>query len=304
MKTYLNLIKYFSLLSLFIFTSCVNDDTNLTPENEKPTLNVTQSDFSVVRGESVGIPITVSRPINDIISVELRVVGGTARKGIDFEAGDGDISNDFGNPDESFSVDIPPTAESFEIPFSALEAVSDGSFNTVELELKAIGTRFAIFPGDGTQTITVNLQPSNNFVVRLAWDETYTDADGETHSFCDFDLDLEFYNELGQPVAVSYGDCPEEIVIAPGDLPDGVYTIVPSFWSQAGAATPVDFDNIPAKMSATQPGVFSEEYDLSEVPEWSDFSFGAGDDPSNPNAYLFDIATLTVSGSDFTLTSL
>lgn len=300
MKTYLNLIKYFSLLSLFIFTSCVNDDTNLTPENEKPTLNVPQSEFSVVRGESIGIPITISRPVNDIISVELRVVGGTARKGIDFEAGDRDIKTDFGNPDESFSVDIPAAAESFEIPFSALEFPS--TFNTVELELKAIGTRFAIFPGDGTQTVTVNLQPSDNFVVRLAWDETYTDADGETHSFCDFDMDLELYDELGQIVATSYIDCPEEILIAPGDLPDGTYTIVPSFWSQADAATPVDFENIPATMFAGQPGVFSEEYDLSEVPEWSDFSFGADD--GNADAYLFDIATLTVSGSDFTLTSL
>ena len=302
MKTYLNLIKYFGLLTLFIFTSCVNDDTNVTPANEKPTLNVTQTDFTLVRGETVGIPITISRPINDIISVELRVVGGTARKSFDFVVGDGDISADFGNPNESFSVDIPATSETFEIPLTALESPSDDTYNTVELEIKAIGTRFALFPGDGSQFITVNLLPSSNFVARLDWEATYTDVDGDPQTFCDFDMDLEFYDELGNIVAASYTECPEEIIIAPGDLPDGNYLIVPSFWSRAGAPLPVDFENIPVTMFASQPGVFVEEYDLSEVPEWADFDFGVAE--GNGAAYLFDISMLTISGSNFTVTSL
>ncbi|MGX1023169.1 hypothetical protein [Psychroflexus sp. MBR-150] len=300
MKTTLNFLKYFSLVTLFIFTSCVNDDTNVTPSNEKPILTATQTEFTVKRGETIGIPISISRPINNVIPVELLVTGGTARKGIDYVAGDGDISADFGNPDESFIADIPPTVETFEIPFTALEAPSDDTYNTVEIDLKAVGIRTALFEGN-TQRITINIEPSDNFLSRVEWDAIYVDVDGNEHSFCDFDMDLELYNATTfQIVATSYSSCPEEILIAPGDLPDGDYFIVPSFWSQGGAATPADAENIPVTMTVSKPGVFTHTFDLTEVPAWSNFAFGAGE--GNIDAYLFDVALLNIQGSTFTVT--
>jgi hypothetical protein len=297
MKIYKISLK-FIVFSMIVtsFVSCVNDDTNVTPSNEKPILNVTQTEFTVKRGETIEIPITISRAINDVIPVEIRTIEGDALPNIDFEAGDGNLPGDFGNPETSFISDIPATLTSFGIPLTALSPIVGGGNRTVELQLNSTGIKTGIFEG-GAQSIFVTIEPSDNLVVNLAWDAEYLGEDGETYSFCDWDLDLEVYDSADAIVANSYSDCPEQLTIESGGLPDGDYTIVPSYWAPASPA-PVNFESIPALMTISKPGSFVQEFDLSGI--WTDFEDGAS--TGNPNGYQFEIANLNIQGTTYTIT--
>uniref|UniRef100_UPI0026F132BF hypothetical protein n=1 Tax=Mesonia mobilis TaxID=369791 RepID=UPI0026F132BF len=102
-------------------------------------------------------------------------------------------------------------------------------------------------------------------------------------------------SSLANTVATSYSDCPEQINILEGDLPDGTYYLVPSYWSPAGAVAPTDYESIPAEITIAKRGVFVETIDFSGV--WTNFQQGANE--GNPNGYV-PFASLEISNNGTT----
>lgn len=295
-------IKIAAIAVVSLLASCETTEETDFALNDKPTVTAAQTSYTVAEGETVNIPITIDEPTNKPLTFKLLIAeGATAENGLDYEAGDGPQSTDWGFADAGFSITVPAYAESFEIPITAFtDLVPQEGSETVQLVLTAAGVRNALTPTeDGIVfDITIEEVESEDFVMQLIWGETYVDASGADHSFCDFDLDLELYNEANEIVAASYSSCPEEITILAGDLPDGTYFIVASYWSP-GAATPVDFDAIPATVVLAQPGVSNQSVDMTT--EWTDFAAGAAE--GNPNAYV-TVATLEISDGTYTISDI
>ncbi|HET8886494.1 MAG TPA: hypothetical protein VFM70_09120 [Salinimicrobium sp.] len=294
-------ISFAAIAGLLLMTSCANSEEYDFAGSDKPVVTAPTTTFTVAEGETLMIPIEVSETINKPLDFKLVVVDGTATKDVDYSGGD-PMPGDWGDPNSAYGVRVPAYAESFEIPFTAIaDLVPQEGTETVTLRLETAGIRNAVTP-EGGITFTINIAEvmSEDFVIRLDWDAEYTDADGEHHSFCDYDLDIEIYDAAtGGIVATSYTSCPEEIRITPGDLPNGDYLLVPSYWSPAGAAMPVDYEGIPAVVTMAKPGVFAETVDLSSV--WTDLAAGAAE--GNPDAYQ-PVALLNINGTTYTLTDL
>jgi hypothetical protein len=147
-------------------------------------------------------------------------------------------------------------------------------------------------------TITIENYESPDLSIILDWSGSYIGDDGADHDLCDLDLDIEIYTEDWEIVANSYSDCPESVTFSPGDLEDGLYHIVPSFWSNSAAAASLEDFNIPASLMFLQPGAQSETFDLNDV--WS-FNAGGYADGNTEGAYYYNYQ-LEVAGDNFIIT--
>jgi len=306
----MNINKYkfigaFICSSIFL-TSCVNNDEYEFTSTDKPVATAAQTSLTVAEGETDTITLNIDRAIGDVSMFKITVLDGDAERDLDFEIGDGPLPPDYGDPTSGYLVTIPAYSESIQIPVTAFsDLVPQEGTETVQLNISATGTR-SIITQDGGINVTLNIGEveGDNFIARLDWSATYVGTDGEEHDFCDYDLDLEFYalpggfENGGAIVATSYSDCPEEINVSPGDLPDGQYEMVASYFSPAGAVLPTDFESIPATITIAKPGVFTEVFDYSDV--WTDLAAGANE--GNPNGYQ-TFGVLTISGSTYTVTN-
>jgi len=293
-KTNLKLLLL--VLPAFILTSCVDDLEGMAVQS-KPTATTTLTALSVAEGEIGLIPFTISEPINVPSQFKILVDSNTLSED-DVRIGDQEIDGDTGIPGTGFEITVPPFATSFDIPVEAILDIFPEDSETATLRISAAGVRTILIPGTEHEVdLTITNNATTNFSVSLEWDTIYVDADGDEHHACDFDLDLELYTEGFDFVGASYSSCPEEISFSAGDLPDGNYWLVPSFWSvTSGVAPAVDFQ-VPAKITFAKPGVWIETVDLTDV--WDTATGGYVQ--NNPDAYLVKFV-LTIEGTTYTIT--
>ena len=280
--------------------SCESDDAYEFALAEKPvvTATATERQYTIEEGDTLFLEFTVDQPINRAMQFQM-LVNGSAEMDSDYWVGDEHLPGDNGDPTSGYRITVPAYTETFEVPFIAYsDLVPQEGSETVNLTLSAVGVRTALTEDENGIEFDITIQEveSENYFISLDWTGSYLDEEEEEHDWCDFDLDLEIYDAAGEIVGASYSSCPEELTITPGDLPDGTYTIVATYWSPLEAALPVDFDAIPATVILAQPGVTYQEVDLTQV--WTDFTAGADED--NPNAFV-GVATLEISGSNYTL---
>lgn len=288
-----------SLTALTLFTSCVNEDEYDFPLNEKPVVTAPQTNFTLQQGETITIPITLSQGVPGVSHLKLELVGGTATTD-DLTAGLGEIPGDWASDFPAFEIEVPAYTTEYEFEFTAPEVLTASGDKTVELILSAAGNRRAITQ-DGGIPISVTITPSENFLVRLDWTETYTDVDGVEHDFCDYDLDIFVFGLGGNPdiFDAATGDCPEVLSLSPGEFPDGEYQILVDYYA-APDAVPVDFESIPASMTFSKPGVNSETINLSGL--YTNLDQGGSSQNGGPETTQL-VANLTINGSTFTVTN-
>jgi len=294
-----NKILIAATLAFTAFISCSDDDlTGLAP-NAKTTASTTVSSLTVIEGDTGVIPFTIANPSNKAAQFKIQVVSGTATEDIDYTAGDQDMDADTGLQGEGFEITVPAYATSFDIPVNAIWDIDAEGSETVKLKISASGVRTVLIENESVEVdVTITNIETTDFLWRMEWDQTFIGTDGEEHTFCDsfnVDLDLEIYDAgFGGPSHTSYGNCPEEILLSVGDLPDGDYWLVPSFWDLT-STVPAGLE-IPVTFTFAKPGVWVEQV-TTDI--WNTTDGGA--QSGNPDAYLVKFQ-LNINGSIYTLT--
>ncbi|TGV02045.1 hypothetical protein [Flavivirga rizhaonensis] len=277
------------ILSLLVISTCFLgcDENDLSPvidESAKPSVSATSSVTSISESGSPTFTVTINfdKPIKTTTSFIATQIGGSASE------------NDF----SASSAVVPAYAKSATMDITINDDIFVEGSESVDLQISAPGISDS-YEVIGTPTVSFNIENSvsNDFIFKMDWDAIYTDSDGDEHHLCDYDFDIEIYDAADDVVAASYSSCPEEIRLSPGDLPDGDYSLTPTFWSSTGAVPPAEPINIPAILTFAKPGVALETIDLTGT--W-DTETG-GFQQSNPNASLFKY-TLTISGSSYIVT--
>lgn len=288
-------------------TSCNNDEADLPDTSgQKALITATQTSYTVAEGDTIMMEFQVDKAINTVMDFEFVLNENSTVNFDDITVGDGAQLGDFGNPNTSYLYTVPEFSESFMVPVIANRDLTVGEGDEViSLNMSATGRRTGLTKDGGIDIqITVTDEITDEFVVTLDWSATYLDEDGAEHDFCDFDLDLEIYDSAGATVADSYSSCPEMISLNPGDLADGQYEIVASFYTGDGASMPVNFESIPASVTLAKRGVSNNVVDLSGI--WTEFDEGL--DPNadgvidNPQ-YYETVANLEISGTTYTVTN-
>ena len=290
---------------LFILGACgPNSDDYDYPQDLKAELTAASTSLTVKQGETISIPVTLDFALSEPANFMLEVRNGEAGdrdKSIEelgFTAGEGFIPGDWGSDYPAFEVVIPAYTTQFDIQLTALEDITSIGTKTLNLKLIEAGLRTAITKKGGID-MTLDIVPGDNFIAQLQWNAIYTDADGDTHEFCSWDIDLELYDGAGASVLdASYSSCPEQLSYAPGDVPNGNYLIVPEYYSNNGEPLPVDFDAVPASITFSKPGLATTTVDLS--PFWNDLENG-GIAEGNADGDAYQIFELSVTNNVFTV---
>lgn len=304
----------FAFLAL---TSCNDDEASFT-NSVKSVATISQTNVTMTEGQTVPLTITLNRANNVSSELKIEVVSGTgtfrdftvsygAKTPLDLET-----YTDDGYGYIGYKLAVPAYATTFTFDLNAVLDFEVESTETLVLKLSTAGNGNALVAANSELiTVTVNPGTSNNFVARMEWDnarpnlhgnldeQTYIGADDKPHSFCGFDFDLEIYDENFNPVIVDYDNCPAETIL-PANAPNGVYIIVPSFWSRTVSAgsVPKSLEIIyPVKMTMAKPGVFVNRRDMTGLFK---YSLG-GAAQNNPNAYI-PIAVVTKTGTTYVLT--
>lgn len=307
----MNINKYLiigcSLLTGLTFTSCNEDDYDFADTSgEKAMITASTTSYSGSEGETIMLEFAVDKAINQVMDLQFVVQESSTGDMDDLVVGDGVIPGDFGNPNTSFVYNVAPFSETFTVPVELTRDLSIGEGSeTIFLNVSTTGRRTGITKDGGIDIeITINDEINDEFVVILDWDQEYVGTDGDTHSFCDFDLDLEIYDNAGNVVADSYASCPESISVLAGDLADGDYEIKASYYTSDGTVMPESAESIPAVVTLAKRGEFNEIVDLTGI--WTDFESGL--DPNadgvidNPDFYE-TVANLNISGTTYTVTT-
>lgn len=298
----IKLIAAFALLAM-IATSCTDYEQNY-PDPNKPVVTVASQDISITEGETGSITLNISRSIGNPIDLKLMpLTEQSTATDSDYSvtaAGEFTSGDDGVGPVPAYDIVVPAGSTTFDIPIDAIDDLDIEGAETVVFELTSTGSGMGVVDEDNNIiTVTINNNESKDFYTELAWSGTYTGTDGAQHEFCDLDLDLEIYTaDFGAIVANSYSDCPESIRLSPGEIEDGTYYIVPSFWTNAGSTAPAENVQIPARITFTQPGVQTETIPLDDV--W-DYETGGYDDGNEDGAYYVNYV-LEVNGEHFTVT--
>lgn len=279
-------IKYILSLLVLIstFIACQDDDlSSVIDESAKPTVSATLASSSISEDGSPTAIITIAfdKPIKTTTTFMATQVGGDA-------------------DDSDYSVGlavVPAFATSATMEITINDDILIEGTETLDLQITATGIP-DIYEVVGTPTVSLSIENSvsDDFVFKMEWGDTYLDSDGDEHSFCDYDFDIEIYDTAGDVVAASYNDCPEEIRLSPGDLADGDYWLAPTFWTLAGAVPPASVTDFPAMLIFSKPGVAFANIDLTGM--WN--SVDGGVVQSNPDATLFRYI-ITISGSTYTI---
>ena len=303
MKRFLN-YKFITvgIIMAVLAIGCTDYEQNY-PDPNKPVVSIASSDVTLTEGESGSITLNISRAIGSNIDLKLTpMTEGSTLSDSDYSLstfGEFTSADDGVGSVPAYDVVIPAGTTSFEIPISTLDDVDIEGTETISFQLSSTGSGMATVDTNSDMvTLTINNNESSDFYTELAWSGSYLGADGVMHGFCDFDLDLELYSADFTLLAASYSSCPESLRISVGDLTDGTYYIVPSFYTSSGPAAPAENVNIPARLTFAQPGVQTETVSLETL--WDYNTGGAVEE--NPDAYYVEYQ-LEVDGTNFTVTN-
>jgi hypothetical protein len=265
----------------------------------KPNLTAAAASYTVTEGETIGINFVLDKAINDPCEYTLVILpDGTAEDGTDYTVPScltndpdcGAIEENGGPVGYVFEVPAYSTNYTFNIE-TVKDILPEGAEN---FKVKVYSRRnLKGTASDFTIDLTINNFSSTDLIAKLDWSGTYLGTDGEQHTTCDYDLDLEIYEIGGGVVRDSYLNCPEQITTS--TLPDGDYAIVASFWN-LGTSDPAPNQDIPFKVTIAKEGIWLRDFELSGLLN-SDMLSG---EDGNPDAYI-QIATVTKSGTTYTL---
>ena len=309
-KNNINKAFFASILVSLFFSSC-NEIENETTDarSVKPVVTANQTNFTLMEGETATITLTTDTPLNQDLTFKLELVGGTGSY-TDYVSSGTETSDGDGFGPIGHIVTVPAYASTGTFDITPLFDLLPEGTEMLQLRLYSDSySRGLVADGSDMINITVNNATSSDFVAVVDWTQSTTDyfgtihegeyigADGNGHSYCDLDFDLEIYDEfLSSVVADSYVDCPESITLDGATTPDGTYVIVPSLWTTTGNSVPaVDFF-FKVKITMAKPGVWVKEVNVDN--NWK-FSEG-GAQQSNPNAY-YPLATLVKTGTTYVL---
>ena len=213
--------KYILGLVLLIIFSCDNYDVSpVADESAKPNVSVTTMPPSLISeagSPTISITIELDRPLKTTTSFTANQISGSASE-------------------EDYSVStavVPAYQTSTTMDITIHDDTTAEALESLELEILPADTDSEIYEVLGKPVISFSIENSVAFTAQLAWDGNYLDANGGTHSYCDYDLDLELYSsDFNDVLNASYSHCPEDYIIGQGELADGDYWIVPSFWEQ------------------------------------------------------------------------
>ncbi|WP_298339368.1 hypothetical protein [uncultured Algibacter sp.] len=281
-------IKYIIFLIAIVGTVISCDDTDVSSvisEDAKPVVSATISSSSLSESDSptVNIMITMDKPIKTTTTFIANQVGGNASEA-DFVVG---------------SAVVPAFQTSTILEVAINDDILPEGTETLELQITPAGVP-DIYEVLETPVVSLSItnSTSDDFVFNMDWDALYLDADGGEHHLCDYDFDIEIYNaDFSGPIAASYSDCPEEIRLSPGDLPDGNYWLAPTFWTNTTAVPPADPIDVPVILTFAKPGLSLDTVDLTGL--WNTEVGGVVQ--GNPDSTLFKYI-LTISGSTYTVT--
>jgi len=298
-NTIKNNFKIFAVsLALVGLVSCESKDVpGLDPQPKTSFATTTVTSLTLNEGDSGVIPFTINQAISKPSQFKIELVNSTLAQS-DLFAGDQEMDGDTFEPGNGFEITVPAYATSFDIPVQALSDIWPEQTESATLKISAAGVRTILVENEyKLVNLTINDVDGDNFIWRMEWDQSFTGTDGETYSFCDnVDLDLEIYDTaFAGPLATSYSDCPEEINLAMGDLPDGDYWLVPSFWNQE-TVVPAGLQ-ITANFTFARPGVWVSN---SEYTGWNTTDGGV---LQGTNTYLVRYQ-LNVAGNVYTVTDM
>lgn len=283
-------IKYILCLAVLtsFFFSC--EDNSISPvidESAKPTVtitNTTPSSISEAGSPSFMIDIELDKPIKTSTTFTALKINGTASED-DFTVSNGVV---------------PAYQTSATIEITINDDLTTESSESLELEIIPADTDSEIHEILGRPTVSLSIENSVSFTAELDWDGSYLDASGGEHSFCGYDLDLELYSaDFNDLYYASYSHCPEDYIVGQGELPDGDYWIVPSFWTNSGPTEPASPQNIPAMLHFGVLGSDASSVSIDLSAAWNTDTGGYVE--GNPDAYLIKYV-LTISGSNYTVT--
>lgn len=295
-----------SLVSVLSLVSCDKEDqsytntTNLpvgTIVADKTTISESDDDATLALENVATYTFTVDKAYKTPLKYKVEVMSESTASAADFETDLPESGIDNGS--EGFLITIPAfeTSTSFTIS-GILDNAAD--LNEV-LKLKitpAVNLNGLVDVNSQVITLNIGNSTSDNLDITFDWgvDKEYTGLDEDTHSYSDFDFDLEIVDAGANVVAASYSSAPEAIEVPSGVAPDGTYTIVASFWDASTGAEPMLPINFTPTVVVTKKGVFERTFDLSGV--WNTAT--GGSEQGNPNAYL-DVAYFVKTGSVYQL---
>lgn len=300
-------IKYkfisFALL-LGAFASCNLDDSGDTAgRRDKSKVTATQTTYSVNEGDTFTVTLNVDKAYNLPMEYKLALVGGTGSNA-DFTA-DADESGYEWGAQPGYKIIVPAYATTFSFDVTPIFDLLPEGTETLQLRLSSAGNgNGLVASGSDLINVTVANTTSNDFASEFHWEGSYIGLDDKEHDLCGYDFDLEIYDDAFNVIADSYSDCPEAITVDNADpsFPDGTYYVVPSFWTNAGAATtgtanaPKTAFTFKTKVIMAKPGVWYKEVEFNNV--WKSNIGGAAQ--SNPDAYQV-AGVLTKTGTTYVL---
>jgi hypothetical protein len=287
-----NKFKSIFLLALsagVLATSCSEDDnTGASMINfTSPTVTLTTANNNVVVDESMidpdlGYSIAVTASIPEPVFADLHIplvqTGGTGDSA-DFTAGTIIISS--GQTSASANVTIWRECE------SGVEGDETLTISYADNIANAVMTSFAL-------NISIeNDWINDNLLLEFDWAGSFTyDASVPaevTIDFCDVDLDILLADAGGNILGylAGTGDCPEEAELS--GMPNGTYYVLAEVYDNPFAALGIN-EPMPITTSYTQCG-FDTEGSFSDSIMNTD----------TPNGDIFPIATITISGYNYTV---
>ena len=299
-----------AVASLGFLASCSQDDNATTNARvEKPVVSAATTNFTVTEGETVTINLSTDTPYFRPMAFKLELVGGTGSFRDYTCTGTETVLDDgWGIIGHKLSFPAFSSAASFDIT-PIFDLLPEGT-ETLVFRMYPMGnSNGLVAEGSETITVTVNNAVSDDVVTIVDWSEnsynahgslvegTYLDADGDEHALCDYDFDLEIYDAGFNYHATSYSSCPEQASVL-GTDPDGVYYLVPSFWTTAGPTAPAEPIGFNVKVTIAKPGIWVNE---SVITLWNTVDGGAVE--GNPDAYQF-AGILTKTGTTYLLEDL
>lgn len=300
----------FAVVSLGFLASCSEDDNATTSARVvKPVVSAAATNFTVTEGETVTIDLTTDTQYSKPMAFKLELVGGNGSFR-DYTCTGTETILDDGWGIIGHKISFPAFASTASFDVTPIFDLLPEGTETFVFRLYPMGNSNGLVDAASeTITITVNNATSDDVVTVVDWSEnsydtfgslvegSYLGVDGNDHSFCDYDFDLEIYDAGFGYHATSYSSCPEQASVL-GTDPDGDYYIVPSFWTNAGPTEPESPIGFNVKVTIAKPGVWVSE---SVITLWNSTVGGA--EEGNPDAYQI-AGILTKTGTTYSLEDL
>lgn len=304
-------IKY-SLLALsgllFSLNSCQDDDQSYTASGNHPvaTLTIDKTTIGEVDDlttvgeyENVAIcTITMDKASKTTVKYKVEFLADESTGTLeDFTVNLPPSGIDNGTP--GYTLTVAPNAMSkvFTVSGNFDEAADPGE--TLKFKLSPISDLTGTLESNSQFfTITVGNDTSDDLEITFDWEANreYVGLDQETHSFADFDFDLEIYDENFDLFDYSYASAPEKVNVFDGETPNGTYYIVTSFYDVSTGETPMLPLNFNASVKVVKRGVFSKVINVPNI--WN--STTGGYEQDNPD-FLYVAAYFVKVGSTYTL---